>query len=69
MYSIEKENRASVTPCFYRYSSADLSARNPRSARRCEKISHSGLTSPEMALGCCGNYLYNYIVYVCNAAY
>ena len=43
MHSIEKENRAPVIPCFYGYSSADLSARNLRDARRCEKNQPLGL--------------------------
>ena len=54
MHSIEKENRAPEIRTML---------------AGAKKISHSGLTSPEMVLGCRGNYLYNYIVYVCNAAY
>ena len=37
MYSIKKENRVPVIPCFHGYLSADLNARNPRSACWCEK--------------------------------
>ena len=44
MYSIEKENRAPVIPCFHEYLSVDLSARNPHGARRCEKNQPLGLS-------------------------
>ena len=33
------------------------------------KMNHLGLTSPEMALGLNGNYIYVYLGYVCNVAY
>ena len=68
MYSIEKRIEGLLRP-------VSTSIRGPIWAPEIravlasvKKMSHLGLTSLEMALGCRGNYLYNYIVYVCNAA-
>ena len=69
MYSIEKEDRGPVTPCFMGIRVLIGAPKMRTVLTGAKKISHSGLTSPEMALKFRRNDSYNYIVYVCNTAY
>ena len=72
MYFIEKENGSPLGPDFYGHPSCNLSAGNVRETCTVlagTKTSHSGLTSPDTALGHNGNYICVYIGSVCNIIY
>ena len=73
MYFIKKVNSEPTMPDFDRHLSSDLSTINVcvkfTLYSQVQKMSHSGMTSPDLALRQDKTYIHMYLVYTCNVFY